>query len=36
MSAHAKDPAAAKALLQYLVSPEAEAVYKSMGIQPRS
>jgi molybdate transport system substrate-binding protein len=30
----AKDPGAAKALLQYLVSPEAEAVYKAQGIVP--
>jgi molybdate transport system substrate-binding protein len=30
----AKNPAAAKALIDYLVTPEAEAVYKSMGIMP--
>ena len=34
VSTHAKDPAAARALLQYLITPEAEAVYKSMGIMP--
>jgi molybdate transport system substrate-binding protein len=34
ISTKAKDPKAARALLQYLVSPEAEAVYKSLGILP--
>jgi len=34
VSAHAKNPEAAKALLQYLSSPEAAAVYKSLGMQP--
>ena len=34
VSAHAKDPAAAKALLDYLSSPEAAAVYKAQGMQP--
>ena len=34
VSAHAKDPAAAKALLDYLSSPSAAAVYKSQRMQP--
>jgi len=34
VSAHAKDPAAAKALLDYLSSPEAAAVYKAQGMKP--
>ncbi len=34
VSTHAKDPAAAKALLNYLSSPEAAAVYKAQGMQP--
>jgi len=34
VSAHAKDPAAAKALLQYLSSPAAAPVYKEHGMQP--
>jgi molybdate transport system substrate-binding protein len=34
VSAHAKDPAAARALLDYLSSPEAEAVYRKQGMQP--
>ena len=34
VSAHAKDPAAAKALLDYLSSPDAAAVYKAQGMQP--
>ena len=34
LSAHAKAPEAAKALLQYLSSPEAAAVYKAAGMQP--
>ncbi len=33
-STHAKDPAAAKALLDFLTSPEAVAVYKAHGMQP--
>jgi molybdate transport system substrate-binding protein len=31
---HAKDPAAAKALLDYLSSPETNAVYKDIGMEP--
>jgi molybdate transport system substrate-binding protein len=34
VSAHAKDPAAAKALLDYLSSPDAAAAYKAHGMQP--
>ena len=34
VSSHAKDPAAAKALLNYLSSPEAAAVYKAQGMKP--
>ncbi|PYU27441.1 MAG: hypothetical protein DMG32_06985 [Acidobacteria bacterium] len=34
VSTHAKDPAAAKALLAYLKSPEAEAAYKAAGMEP--
>ena len=34
VSSHAKDPAAAKALLQYLSSPEAAPVYKANGMKP--
>ncbi len=34
VSSHAKDPAAAKALLDYLSSPEAAAVYTAQGMQP--
>ena len=34
VSTHAKDPAAAKALLAYLSSPAAAAVYKKQGMQP--
>ncbi len=34
VSTHAKNPAAAKALLQYLTSPEAAAAYKAAGMQP--
>jgi molybdate transport system substrate-binding protein len=34
VSAHAKDPAAAKALLDYLSSPEADAVYKAQRMRP--
>ncbi len=35
VSTHAKDPVAAKALLDYLSSPEAQTVYKAEGMQPR-
>ncbi len=34
VSTHAKDPKAAKALLAYLASPEAEAAYKAAGMLP--
>jgi len=34
ISSHAKDPAAAKALLDFLSSPAAAAVYKAQGMQP--
>jgi molybdate transport system substrate-binding protein len=34
ISSHAKNPAAAKALLDYLASPDAKAVYKSKGMIP--
>lgn len=34
VSAHAKDPAAAKALLQFLSSPEAAGVYKAHNMKP--
>jgi molybdate transport system substrate-binding protein len=34
ISAHAKNPAAAKAFLEYLASPEAAAAYKSNGMTP--
>jgi ABC-type Fe3+ transport system substrate-binding protein len=34
VSTHAKNPAAAKALLAYLSSPEAAAVYKAQRMQP--
>ncbi|HKA33918.1 MAG TPA: molybdate ABC transporter substrate-binding protein [Candidatus Binatia bacterium] len=34
LSMHAKEPEAAKALLRYLSSPEAGAVYKAKGMQP--
>src|SRR5206468_6799553 len=34
LSAHVKSPEAAKALLKYLSSPEAAAVYKAAGMQP--
>jgi len=36
ISKHASDPAEAKALLQFLASPEAEAVWKEAGYGPRS
>ena len=34
ISTHASDPTAAKALLQYLASPEAEAIWKEAGYGP--
>jgi molybdate transport system substrate-binding protein len=34
ISTHASDPAAAKILLQYLASPEAEAIWKEAGYEP--
>jgi molybdate transport system substrate-binding protein len=34
ISSHAKDPAAAKALLDYLSSPDAASVYKALRMQP--
>jgi len=34
VSSHAKDPAAARALLDYLSSPAAAAVYKAQKMQP--
>jgi ABC-type Fe3+ transport system substrate-binding protein len=34
VSTHAKDPAAAKALLDYITSPEAAAVYKKEKMDP--
>ncbi len=34
LSSHAKDPVTAKALLEYLSSPDAAAVYKGHGMQP--
>jgi molybdate transport system substrate-binding protein len=34
VSTHAKDPAAAKALLEYLSSPEAAPVFKANGMEP--
>jgi molybdate transport system substrate-binding protein len=34
VSAHAKDPAAAKALLTYLSAPDAAAVYRANGMEP--
>jgi len=36
ISTHASDPAAAKALLQYLASPEASAIWKDAGYEPHS
>jgi len=36
ISSHAKNPAVAKALLDYLASPAAKAVYKSVGMEPAS
>jgi ABC-type Fe3+ transport system substrate-binding protein len=34
ISTHASDPAGAKALLQYLASPEAQAIWKDAGYGP--
>jgi molybdate transport system substrate-binding protein len=34
VSSHAKNPAAAKALLDYLASPEAAAIYRAQGMRP--
>jgi hypothetical protein len=34
VSAHAKDPAASKALLDYLSAPEAAGAYKAQNMQP--
>jgi molybdate transport system substrate-binding protein len=36
ISTHASDPAAAKALLQYLVSPDAQTIFKEGGFEPHS
>jgi molybdate transport system substrate-binding protein len=36
ISAHPSDAAGAKALLDYLVSPEAQAIFKDSGFEPRS
>ena len=36
ISKKASDPAGAKALLQYLASPEAQAIFKDAGFQPHS
>jgi molybdate transport system substrate-binding protein len=36
VSTHASDPAAAKALLQYLASPDAQAIFKADGFEPHS
>jgi molybdate transport system substrate-binding protein len=36
ISTHASDAAAAKALLQYLASPEAQAIFKEAGFEPHS
>ena len=36
ISTHASDPEAAKALLQYLASPEAAAIWKEAGYEPPS
>jgi len=36
ISTHASDPAGAKALLQYLASPEAAAIWKDAGYEPHS
>ena len=34
ISTHASDPAAARTLLQYLISPEAQAIFKAEGFEP--
>jgi ABC-type Fe3+ transport system substrate-binding protein len=34
VSAHAKNPEGAKALLQYISSPEAMSVYREVGMEP--
>ena len=34
ISTHASDPASAKTLLQYLISPEAQAIFKAEGFEP--
>jgi len=34
ISTHASDPTAARALLQYLVSPDAQAIFKEAGFEP--
>ena len=36
ISTHASDPAAAKALLQYMASPDAQAIFKDAGYEPHS
>lgn len=36
VSTHASDPAAAKALLEYLASPEAESIWKEAGYEPHN
>lgn len=36
IATHASDPAGAKALLEYLASPEAEAIWKEAGYEPHS
>jgi molybdate transport system substrate-binding protein len=36
ISTHASDPAGAKALLQYLASPDAQAIWKEAGYEPHS
>jgi ABC-type molybdate transport system substrate-binding protein len=36
ISKHASDPARAKALLEFLASPEAEAIWKEAGYEPHS
>jgi ABC-type molybdate transport system substrate-binding protein len=36
ISTHASDPAKAKALLQYLASPEAATIWKDAGYEPHS
>ncbi len=36
ISTHASDPAGAKALLQFLASPESQAIFKDAGLEPHS